>query len=159
MKLRSLLVAAAAMVSLVLMAGCAGNAPKPLSPQQIAAIACPQINLAVTQLTAFNAVAEANPSTKAFATKANTDLIAAQPTIAAVCAAGATVTATNLQALAQQALPALGTIVGTLPLPPAQQAQVQGALVLAETAMGLAGVVEQQIQAAKAAVPATAAKP
>ncbi|OOG61434.1 hypothetical protein B0E46_15770 [Rhodanobacter sp. B04] len=153
MKIKTMIVA---LVAMLLLAACATTGPKPLSPAQIAAVACPQINLAMTQLTAFNAVAEANPATKAFATKANADLIAAQPTIAAVCAAGATVTATNVQALAQQALPALGTIVGTLPLPPTQQAQVQGALVLAETAMGLAGVVEQQIQAAKSAVPAAA---
>jgi predicted small lipoprotein YifL len=151
MKIKTMIVALAAAM---LLAACATTGPQPLTPAQIAAIACPQINLAVTQLTAFNAVAAADPATKAFATKANADLIVAQPTIAAVCAAGATVTATNLQALAQQALPALGTVVGSLPLPPAQQAQVQGALVLAETAMGLAGVVEQQIQAAKAAVPA-----
>lgn len=149
MKAKTLL-AAVSILLLGLVAGC-GVKPQPLTPAQIAAIACPQINLAVTKLTAFNAVAAANPATASFATKANADLAAQQPTIAAVCAAGATVTATNVQALAQQALPALGTIVGTLPLPAATQAQVQGALVLAETAMGLVGVVEQQIQAAKAA--------
>ncbi|MGH8158381.1 MAG: hypothetical protein ACREPQ_09685 [Rhodanobacter sp.] len=161
MKTRTLLVAVAAMLSLALFAGCTSSSVKPLSPAQVAAIACPQINLAVTQLTVFNTVLVANPATKDFGTKANATLVSIQPTVAAVCAAGATVTATNLQALAQQALPALGTIAGTLPITPAQQAQVQGALVLAETAMGIAGVVEQQIAAAKAApAPASsAAKP
>jgi hypothetical protein len=152
MKIKTMIVA---LVAAMILAACATTSPQPLSPAQIASVACPQINLAVTQLTAFNTVAEANPATKAFASKANADLAKLQPTIAAVCAAGATVTATNVQALAQQALPALGTIVGSLPLPAAQQAQVQGALVLAETAMGLVGVVEQQIQTAKAA-PASA---
>lgn len=152
--IRSLVVAVVVALA-VFVSACSSSAVKPLSPAQIAAVACPQINLVVAQLTAFNTVAEANPATKAFAAKANADLATLQPTVAAVCAAGATVTATNVQALAQQALPALGTIVGTLPLPAAQQAQVQGALVLAETAMGLVGVVEQQIQAAKAAAPAT----
>jgi hypothetical protein len=155
MKIKSMIMAFAAVL---LLAACATTGPQPLSPAQVAAVACPQINLAVSQLTAFNAVLAANPATASFGTKANTDLAAAQPAIAAVCAAGATVTATNLQALAQQALPALGTIVGSLPLPAPQEAQVQGALVLAETAMGLAGVVEQQIQAAKAsAAPASPA--
>jgi len=144
-----MLVCALACVTLV--SGCATSSPQPLTPAQIASIACPQVNLAVTQLTAFNTVLIATPTTASFGTKANADLVKLQPTIAAVCAAGATVTATNLQALAQQALPALGTVVGSLPLPAPQQAQIQGALVLAETAMGLAGVVEQQIQAAKAA--------
>lgn len=153
MKIKTMI---AAFIAAMILAACATSGTQPLSPAQIASVACPQINLAVTQLTAFNTVAEANPATKALATKANADLATLQPTIAAVCAAGATVTATNVQALAQQALPALGTVVGSLPLPPAQQAQVQGALVLAETAMGLVGVVEQQIQAAKAA-PASAA--
>lgn len=148
MKIKTMIVALAAAVFL---AACATTGPQPLSPAQVAAIACPQINLAVSQLTAFNTVLIADPATAKFGAKANADLAVAQPAITAVCAAGATVTATNLQALAQQALPALGTVVGSLPLPPTQQAQVQGALVLAETAMGLAGVVEQQIQAAKAA--------
>jgi hypothetical protein len=155
MKRISLLVAVAAMVSFAL-SGCASNAPKPLSPAQVAAIACPQINLAVSQLTAFNAVLDADPATAAFGAKANVDIAKAQPVIAAVCAAGATVTATNLQALASQALPALGTVVGSLPLPAPQEAQIQGALVLAETAFGLVGVVEQQIKAAQSA-PASAA--
>lgn len=155
MKIRILLVALVAMVSLALFSGCSSSTVKPLSPAQVAAIACPQINLAVTQLKAFNAVLVVNPATAAFGAKATADLAAAQPVVDAVCAAGATVTATNLQALLSQGLPALGTLVGSLPLPAAQEAQIQGALVLAETAAGLVGVVEQQIKAAQAA-PATA---
>lgn len=148
MKIKTLIVAFCAAM---LLAACATTGPQPLSPAQIAAIACPQINLAVTQLTAINTIMLASPSTAAFGAKANKDLAVAQPTIAAVCAAGSTVTATNLQALAQQALPALATVVGTLPLPVAEQAKVQAALAVAQTALGLAGVVQQQIDAAKAA--------
>lgn len=155
MKLKSFAVALC-VAFVVLLVGCTSNAPKPLSPAQVAAIACPQINLAVVQLKAFNTVLAVNPATAAFGTKANADLAAVQPAVDAVCAVGATVTATNLGALVQQALPALGTIVGQLPLPAPQEAQIQGALVLAETAAGLVGVVEQQIKAAQA-VPEPAA--
>jgi len=144
------LIAALVVACMLVLAGCATDGAKQLSPAQIAAIACPQVNLVNSQLTVINTAMLASPATAPFAKKASAELIAIQPTVAAVCAAGATVTATNLQALAQQALPALGTVVGSLPITPAQQAQAQAALVVAETALGLAGVVEQQIQAAKA---------
>jgi len=159
MKLRSLLVAAAAMVSLVLISGCAGNAPKPLSPQQIAAIACPQLNLVHTQLVAFNAALEADPATAATGKQAQAQLDAIHPIVAAVCngaSAAPAVDLSSIQALISTGLPALGHLAGSLPLPPAQQAEVQAALVVAETAAGVAGVVEQQIKAAQA-VPASAA--
>jgi hypothetical protein len=61
-----------------------------------------------------------------------------------------TVDVSNIQALISTGLPALAHLTGSLPLPPAQQAQVQAALVVAETAAGVAGVVEQQIKAAQA---------
>lgn len=140
-----------------LCAGCVTQQAKPLSPAQVAAIACPQINLVGQQLTVFNAVLVANPATKALGDKANADLAKIKPKVDAVCAAGATVTATNVQALAQQALPAFGAVVGYLPLPPVQQAQIQGALVLAETAVGVVGVVESQIKAAQTTQPVPAA--
>ncbi|HXS04826.1 MAG TPA: hypothetical protein VN731_10140 [Rhodanobacter sp.] len=149
MKTKTLLLALIAL-ALTCVSGCTTTGGQKLSPAQIAAIACPQVNLVNSQLTVINAAMLASPATASFAQKANAELVAIQPTVAAVCAAGANVTATNLQALAQQALPALGTIVGTLPITPAQQAQAQAGLVVAETALGLAGVVEQQIQAAKA---------
>ncbi|MFC4526399.1 hypothetical protein ISN76_12995 [Dyella halodurans] len=158
MKLK-LMIVALMVACVALFAGCATNAAQPLSPAQVAAVACPQLKLVGTQLQAFNSVLIGDPATQALGTKANADLAAIAPAVDAVCAAGATVTATNLQALAQQALPALGAIVGSLPLPPAQEAQIQGALVLAETAAGLVGVVESQIKAAQAAPAAAASSP
>jgi hypothetical protein len=155
MKMKSFIVAAM-VAAVMLFAGCATNGSQQLSPAQIASVACPQFNVAVTQLKAFNAVLVANPATNSIGAKATNDLAKAQKWVDPVCAAGATVTSTNLQSLAQQGLPALAAIVGALPLPPAQQAQIQGALVLAETAVGVVGVVEAQIQAAKTA-PASSA--
>lgn len=163
MKRISLLVAVAAMFSLALIAGC-GVKPQQLNPQQIAAIACPQLNLVHTQLTALNTALEADPKTAATGQQAQAQLDAIHPIVTAVCngaAAAPAVDASSIQALITTGLPALGHLAASLPLPPAQQAQVQAALVVAETAAGVAGVVEQQIQAAQV-VPApavSAAKP
>jgi len=158
MKRMSLLVALAAMVSLALIAGC-GVKPQQLNAQQIAAIACPQLNLVHTQLVAFNAALEADPATAATGKQAQAQLDAVHPIVAAVCngaQAAPSVDLSSIQALISTGLPALGHLAGSLPLPPAQQAQVQAALVVAETAVGVVGVVEEQIKAAQAA-PAPAA--
>jgi hypothetical protein len=157
MKRLSLVVAVAAMLSLALMAGC--NQTKPLSPAQIAAIACPQLDLVHTQLAAFNAALQADPATAAAGLKAANALADAQKFVTPVCtdaAAAPTVDASSIQTLVQSGLPALGALVGSLPLPATQEEQIHAALVLAETAAGVVGVVEQQIQAAQAA-PAPAA--
>ena len=141
------------------LSGCASQAPKPLSPAQIAAVACPQLNLVHTQLVAFNAALKADLKTAAIGAKADAQLAAVQPVVAAVCngaAAAPNVDTSSIQALVQTGLPALAYLAGSLPIPPAQQAQVQAALVVAETAAGVAGVVEQQIKAAQSA-PASAA--
>jgi len=162
MNIRHALLALAALAIFAvgaILTGCAGNAPKPLAPAQIAAIACPQLNLVHTQLVAFNAALEADPSTAATGKQAQAQLDAIHPIVQSVCngaSAAPTVNLSSIQALITTGLPALGHLAGTLPLPPAQQAQVQAALVVAETAAGVAGVVEQQIKAAQSA-PASAA--
>ena len=150
MKIRILIVALAAMI----LGACAGNAPKPLTPAQIAAIACPQLNLVHAQLSAMNAVLVADPATAPIGAKATAQLAVVHPIVTAMCngaIAMPNVSVANIQALIQTGLPALGSLAGSLPLAPVQQAQVQAALVVAETAAGVVGVVEQQIQAAKAA--------
>lgn len=161
MKLKTLIVALVA-ACFAMLAGCAGNQPKPLTPQQIAAIACQQLNLVHTQLTALNTALEADPKTAATGQQAQAQLDAIHPIVTSVCngAAGApTVDASSIQSLVQTGLPALAHLAGSLPLTPAQQAQVQAALVVAETAAGVVGVVEQQIKAAQPASAASAAKP
>lgn len=160
MKIARIFVAAVAVALIGLCAGC-GVKPQPLTPAQIAAIACPQLDLVHTELTAFNAALEADPATAAIGTKADAQLAVAHAVVTKVCngaAAAPTVDASSIQSLIQTGLPALGYLAGSLPLPSADQAKVKAALVLAETAVGVAGVVEQQIQAAKAATgnPATA---
>src|SRR6185312_10981345 len=157
MKLKTLIVALVA-TCLAVLAGC-GVKPQQLTPQQIAAIACPQLNLVHTQLTALNTALEADPATAGTGAQAQIQLAAIHPIVTAVCngaAAAPAVDVSNIQALVQTGLPALAHLAGSLPLTPAQQAQVQAALVVAETAAGVAGVVEQQIKAAQA-VPASAA--
>lgn len=155
MKIRSMLVALAAVVSLALVAGCAttgGNAPPQLQPGQVLAIACPPVQASIVQFEALDATL---PTVTA-AVKAKAALEQIQPAVTAACAAGATVSIANVQAFAQTVLPALGQVAGSLPLPPAQLAQVQAGLVAAEIAVGAIGVVEQQIKAAHPA-PASAA--
>jgi len=133
--------------------GCGAKA-QPLSPAQIAAVACPQLDLVHTQLTVLNTALEADPATAAIGAKGAAQLAAIQPIVSAVCKgalASPTVDASSIATFVQTGLPALATLVGSLPLPPAQEAQAQAALVLAETAVGVAGLVEQQIKAAQAA--------
>jgi len=152
MKLKTLIVALVA-TCLAVLAGC-GVKPQQLTPQQIAAIACPQLNLVHTQLTALNTALEADPATAGTGAQAQIQLAAIHPIVTAVCngaAAAPAVDVSNIQALVQTGLPALAHLAGSLPLTPAQQAQVQAALVVAETAAGVVGVVEQQIKAAQVA--------
>jgi hypothetical protein len=152
MKAKTLL-AAVSILLLGLVAGC-GVKPQPLTPAQIAAIACPQLDLVHTQLSALNAALKADPATAAIGAKADAQLAIAHAVVTKVCngaAAAPTVDASSIQALIQTGLPALGYLAGSMPIPPAQQAQIQAALVVAETAVGVAGVVEQQIKAAHAA--------
>jgi hypothetical protein len=156
MKLRSffaMLIIASVLLCAVFITGCAANQPKPLTPAQIMAVACPQIESAMLQFE----VIDASLATPA-GLKAQKLLVQAQPIVHSACAAGATVSADSIQAFAQTVLPALGQVAGTLPLPPQQLAQVQAGLVVAEIAVGAVGVVEQQIQSAQAATgnPATA---
>jgi hypothetical protein len=135
--------------------GCATTSAQPVTPAQGITAACPPIQAAITQ---FEVLDASLPTVKA-AADAEAALKQIQPVVAAACASGATVSTANVQAFAATVLPVLGQIAGSLPLPPAQLAQIQAGLVVAEVAVGAVGVVEQQIQAAQAAngVPAAAA--
>lgn len=139
---------------IALLAGCSttGTAPQ-LTPAQIVAIACPPVEQAIT---AYQTLTASMP-TNAQAVKANAILTIAQPIVTSTCTAGASVSTANVQAFAETVLPALGTIAGTLPLPPATLAGIQGGLIAAEIAVGAAGVVEANIKAAQAASAASGA--
>jgi|SRR5690348_10748470 len=129
------------------LSGCATNQPESIPPAQVLAIACPPVQAAIVQFEALDATLPTVPA----AVKAGAVLKQIQPTVAAACAAGTNVSVANVQAFAQSVLPALGQIAGSLPLPPAQLAQVQAGLVAAEIAVGAIGVVQAQIQAAQKA--------
>lgn len=157
MKAKAFVAAVSILLLGILLSGC-GVKPQPLTPQQIATIACPQLDLVHTQLTALNATLVADPATAAVGAKASAQLAVVHAVVTKVCngaSAAPLVDASSVQALVQTGLPALAYLAGSLPLPPAQQAQVQAALVLAETAAGVVGVVEAQVAAAQAA-PASA---
>ena len=148
--------AAALFVCALGLSACSTTQTESIPPDQILAIACPPVQAAIVQFEALDATLPTVPA----AVKAGATLKQIQPTVAAACAAGATVSIANVQAFAQTVLPALGQVAGSLPLPPAQLAQVQAGLVAAEIAVGAIGVVQQQIQAAQQAkaAPATSTK-
>jgi hypothetical protein len=143
---------AAMLVALTVCAlsGCTTGNVQAIQPAQIAAVACPQLNLVHTQLVALNTALEADPKTAAVGAKAAVQLAAIQPIVNGVCngAAGvATVNFANIQSLVQTGFPALATLVASLPIPAAQQAEIQAALAVAETAAGVVSTLQQQIQA------------
>ncbi|GLQ96460.1 hypothetical protein [Dyella mobilis] len=154
MKFKVMLVALIAAV-ITLVPGC-GIKPTQSIAQMTAGF-CSNLGTVNASLDAFNATLTAVPQTHALGVKATNDLAAAKKLAAPLCAAGATVTSTQLQTLVPQILAASAAIVAELPLPPAQQLAIQNGLVLAQGAVGLVGVVEAQIQAAKAAQAAQAA--
>lgn len=139
-----------------LLGACASTGtPQQMTPQQIIAIACPPIQGAVTQFIALDATMPTLPA----AVQAEAILKEAQGPLAAACTSGATITVANVQDLATKVLPAVGTVLVTIPMPPATQAAIQAGLVAAEIAVGAAGVIEQQVAASKAAAAAPASTP
>lgn len=156
MKLKSLAtIAMVALFACALGLSACTQGVQTIPPGQILAIACPPVQAAIVQFEALDATLPNVPS----AVKAKAALEQIQPTVTAACAVGATVSVANVQAFAQTVLPALGQVAGSLPLPPAQLAQVQAGLVAAEIAVGAIGVVQAQIQAAQKAQPVQATGP
>lgn len=150
---------ASLVVGMISLSSCATNQSQLVQPAQIATIACPQLNLVHTQLAALNTALEASPKTADLGRKGAAQLAAIQPIVTGVCngaTAAPRVDFATLQTLVKSGLPALAALAASLPLPPAQQAQVQAALAVAETAASIVGVMEQQINAAHPA-PAAAA--
>jgi len=149
MKLKSLATLAVALIVCAL-AGCVSNQTQQVSPLQVATIACPQLNLVHTQLVALNTALEADPKTANLGKKGAAQLAAVQPVVAAVCngaAAAPKVDFSSIQALAQTGFPALAALAASLPLTPQQQAGIQAALAVAETATGVVAALQQQAPA------------
>ncbi len=117
------------------------------TPAQIAGAVCPVVQ---ADLATYQSIFAAQTDVASSA-KISADLAKAEPIVAALCANGATVSTASVQAFAQTALPALADTVNYLPLTPAQKAKVVQDLTIAELAVGVAGVVEAQVQAAPAA--------
>ncbi len=159
-----MLLAACIVASAFLVSGCQSFGTVQQSPAQVAAVLCPATNSAITQITAFNA---AMAPTLPAAANAN-DVIekTVKPVVNGVCAAGATITSTSVQALITQGIPAIAGVVAALPLPPTTQAAIQAGFAAAELAANLVGTYENALQAAKtstsipaaAQVPATTSK-
>ena len=145
-----------AVAAFACLSACTTGNVQAIQPAQIAAVACPQLNLVHTQLVALNTALEASPSTAAFGKKADAQLAAIQPIINGVCngaAAAPAVNFANLQTLVQTGFPALSTLVASLPMSATQEAAIQAAIAVAETAVGMVNAL-QQVQPA----PASSAK-
>lgn len=108
-----------------LLAGCATTGSKTQTPAQIAAVACPSLDAAVTQLHAMYALQPAMAKQAA-------QLATVQPEITAACAVA---TATSLQQLATVLLPELMSVATTPPLTPTQVETIDIALVAAQVAL------------------------
>src|SRR5471032_699020 len=117
--------ACAALLASVALAGCAtGPAPHP-TPAQIVAQVCPAAQLTMASLTALEDLPAA----------ARADLAKAAPVVGAVCAPGATVDLSSLQALASTALPALFRIVDAAGLTPADHDKIVLELTVGQIAL------------------------
>jgi hypothetical protein len=138
---------AAGIAACLAFSACSTTGAQQLTPAQIATIVCPPIQ---TAMTTFQAIDASMPTVPAAVTAAAL-LEQAKAPVAAACTAGASITAINVTTLGTQVLPALGAVAGTLPIPVAQQAEVQAGLLLAETTLGVAGTIAQSVAAAKAA--------
>jgi hypothetical protein len=159
MKFKSLAIASAMalMVCVFGLSGCTTGTVQAVQPAQIAAVACPQLALVHNQLVALNAALVADPKTAAVGAKATAQLAAIQPIVDGVCngaAAAPKVDFTTIQSLVQTGFPALATLAASLPLTATQQAQIQAALAVAETAAGVVNALQQAAQPAPASTAA-----
>ncbi|OXS92610.1 hypothetical protein [Pandoraea apista] len=118
MKRFAILAACAAVLSFAVTA-CSTTSQSMPTPTQVAARVCPPVEVAITSLQQVSGMSDA----------ALHALADAQPVVSAVCAAGSTVDAVNLQTLASAGLPAIVTVVKASPL----SAQDQDRIVLGVT--------------------------
>lgn len=122
------------------------------TPAKVAAVLCQPTNTAIADYKAFAVIYSALPAIQT----GNAILTQYQPVLNAVCAEGATVTATNLQDLISQGIPAVAAIVATVPMPVATQTAIQAGFAAAELVAGLTGLYENALSTASAAVAAGA---
>lgn len=146
---------AAGIAASMLFAGCAATPVQ--SPAQIAAAFCPAANNAVTLLTAFNVTVGSTVPDAVIANKVIEKTV--KPIVRGACAAGATITSTNVQALIDQGIPAIAGVVAALPLDPVTQAAIQAGFAAAELTANLVGQYENALAAAKASNSPTASAP
>ncbi|EON14858.1 hypothetical protein [Pandoraea sp. SD6-2] len=103
---RFAIVAACAAVLSFALAACSTTGQAVQTPAQVAARVCPPVEVAITSLQQVSGMSDA----------ALHALADAQPVVNAVCAAGSTVDAVNLQTLASAGLPAIITVAKASPL-------------------------------------------
>jgi hypothetical protein len=145
-----LAVMAFAMFGAITLTGCSTGTngtvkPVVLTPQQIASIACPQLNVLHDQFTALNSALQADPKTASVGNAGAAVLAKVDPINRAVCSgaiANPHVSLANLQDLINTGLPALGTLAKTLPMTPQQQLAVQSGLAVGETLVAMVNALQ-----------------
>jgi hypothetical protein len=100
-KTLSCLVAVLAIAALAIIGGCKSPTGQTLTPAQVAAQVCPASEAAITTLQSMTGLPAA----------ASNDLAKAAPIVDSVCSVAATVDSTNLQSLANTAIPAAISII------------------------------------------------
>ncbi|MBB3004337.1 hypothetical protein FHX57_006719 [Paraburkholderia tropica] len=143
--MKKLMLLAAGIVALVAFAGCATVT---VTPAQIATALCAPTNTAIADYKAFAALYPTLPAVQT----GNEILTKYQPVVTAVCAEGATVTATNVQDLISQGIPAVAAIVATVPMPASTQTAIQAGFAAAELVVNLVGTYESALSTAQTEV-------
>ncbi|MGA7781155.1 MAG: hypothetical protein WCA85_26080 [Paraburkholderia sp.] len=134
---------AAGLSLLAFFAACA-NAPT-LSPAQLANALCPPTNIAISDFNAFSKLYPTLPTVQT----GSKILTTYQPVVNAVCAEGAAITATNVQDLISQGIPAVAAIAATVPMPVQTQTAIQAGFAAAELIVGMAGLYENALSTAQ----------
>jgi hypothetical protein len=116
-----------AIIAGFVLSACATPTGTTQTPAQIAASVCPSIHATLDSL----ATLPWNPADTA---KLNTAVV----TVGTVCSLGATVTSTDLQTIANQALPAILSVIGTSTLSDEKKSQYTTDLIAANAILNAA---------------------
>jgi putative Mn2+ efflux pump MntP len=150
--MKALFTALAVGVVAFALTACNGTAPTvpQLTPAQFVAAVCPSVKQALAVAPTLTALIPAAAQSK---------VADATPIVTAACAQGATVSTATVTQFVQTVFPAVSAIVGAAPtnvLSSDVQAQIQGAILLAELGVGAVTAVQTAAAAQAASAPASA---
>lgn len=130
----------------VTLAGCHTVGTKAPSPAQIAQQVCPFVELDLNILQTDLSTLTADSKAVELAAK----IVKIRPIVVQKCTDASLITTADLQGFAQFALPTMAQAVAYLPLTTAQKTKLTNDLMLVQVALGVIGIVEEQIKASQA---------